>query len=587
MVLSHVALDWLWHCLPVFSWFFLMLHWIDRTLFIYVLTTFPHVVMDWLWHCLFVFSSLILMLHWIDCEFVYLCSHCSFSCCFGLILTLYICVLKSHSLVELDWLWHCLSMFSWFFLRLHWIDCDIVYLCSHGSFSCCLGLIVALFIWVLIVLSHFALDWLWICLSVFSWFFLRLHWIDCDIFYLCSHGSFSCCLGLIVALFIWVLIVLPHVALDWLWHCLSVFSWFFLRLHWIDCDIVYLCSHGSFSCCLGLIVALFIWVLIVLSHFALDWLWICLSVFSWFFLRLHWIDCDIFYLCSHGSFSCCLGLIVAFFIWVLIVLPHVALDWLWHCLSVFSWFFLRLHWIDCGIVYLCSHGSFSCCLWLIVALFIWVLIVLPHFALDWLWICLSVFSWFFLRLHWIDCDIFYLCSHGSFSCCLGLIVALFIWVLIVIPHVALDWLWICLSVFSWFFLRLHWIDCDIFYLCSHGSFSCCLGLIVALFICVFMVLPHFALDWLWHCYLCSYGFLLMLPWIDCDIVYQCSHGSSSCCLELTVALVSVFSWFLLILHWIDCDIVCLYSRGYSSCCIGLIVTLFSCVLMVLPHFAFD
>ena len=79
----------------------------------------------------------------------------------------------------------------------------------------------------------------------------------------------------------------------------------------------------------------------------------------------------------------------------------------------------------------------------------------------------------------------------------------------------------------------------------------------------------------------------MLPWIDCDIVYQCSHGSSSCCLGLTVALLSVFSWFLLILHWIDCDIVCLCSRGYSSCCIGLIVTLFSCVLMVLPHFALD
>ena len=40
---------------------------------------------------------------------------------------------------------------------------------------------------------------------------------------------------------------------------------------------------------------------------------------------------------------------------------------------------------------------------------------------------------------------------------------------------------------------LPWIDL-IVYLCSHGSVSCCIGLIVTLFICVLTVLPHFALD---------------------------------------------------------------------------------------------
>ena len=78
---------------------------------------------------------------------------------------------------------------------LHLIDCDIVYLCSHGSSSCCLGLIVTLFICVFLGLS-------------------MLHLIDCDIVYLCSHGSSSCCLGFIVTLFVFVLMVLPHVALD-------------------------------------------------------------------------------------------------------------------------------------------------------------------------------------------------------------------------------------------------------------------------------------------------------------------------------------------------------------------------------------
>ena len=78
---------------------------------------------------------------------------------------------------------------------LHLIDCDIVYLCFHGSSLCCLGLIVTLFICVFIGLS-------------------MLHLIDCDIVYLCSHGSSSCCLGFIVTLFVCVLMVLPHVALD-------------------------------------------------------------------------------------------------------------------------------------------------------------------------------------------------------------------------------------------------------------------------------------------------------------------------------------------------------------------------------------
>ena len=414
---------------------------------------------------------------------------------------------------------------------LHLIDCDIINLFSRDSSSCYIWLIVILFICVRMVLPHVALYWLWQCLSVFLWFFLMLHWIDFGIVYLCSHGASSCCIGLIVTLFICVLMVLPHVTLDWLWyrffyvfmvlrhvafdllwHCLSLFSWFFLMLHWIDCDIVYLCFHGSSSCRIGLIVTLFICVLMGLPRVALNWLWHCLSVFLWVFLMLHWIDCDIVYLCSYGSFN-------------------VALNWLWHCLSVFSWFFLMSHWIDCDIVYLCSYGFFSFCIRLNVTLFI-------------------CGSWFFLMLHWIDCDILYLCSYGSSSCCIGLIVTLFISVFMVLPRVALDWLWHCLSVFSWFFLILHWIYCDIVYLCSHGSFSCCIGLIVTLFICVLLVLPRAALDWLWHC-------------------------------------LSVFSWCFLMLHWIDCDIVYLFSHGSSSCCLGLIVTLFICVLMVLSHVALD
>ena len=193
-----------------------------------------------------------------------------------------------------------------------------------------------------------------------------LHWIDCDIIYLCSRGSSSCCMGLIVTLFICVLMVLSHVALDWVWHRLSVFLWFFLMLPWIDCDIVYLCSHGSSLCCLGLSVTLFICVLMVLPRVALDWLWDCLSVFSWLFLMLPWIECGIVYLCVHGSSSCCIGLIVILFICVLMGLPHVALDYLWHYLSVFSWFS-------------------SCCLELIVTLFICVLMNLRHVAFDWLW----------------------------------------------------------------------------------------------------------------------------------------------------------------------------------------------------------
>ena len=220
--------------------------------------------------------------------------------------------------------------------------------------------------------------------------------------------------------------------------------------------MLHLCSHGSFSCCLGLIVALFIWVLIVLLHVALDWLWHCLSVFSWFFLMLHWIDCDIVYLCSHGF-------------------THVALNWLWHCLSVFLWIFLMLP-------------------LMIVTLIICVLMILPYVALDWVWHCLSVLSWFFLMLPWIDLWHCYLCSYGSYPCCLGLIVVLFICVLMVLPHVALDWLWHCLSVFSSLFLLLHWIDWDIVYLCSQVSSSFCLGLILTLFICVLRVLSHIPFD---------------------------------------------------------------------------------------------
>ena len=451
------------------------------------------------------------MLYLIDCDIVYLCSHGSASFCIVLIMTVFICVLMVLPRVALDWLWHCLSVFLWFFLMFHWIDSDIVCLCSYGSSWFCIGFIVMLFFCVLMVLPNVALNWLWHCLSVFSWFFLMLHWIDCDIVNLCSHGSSSRCPGLILTLFNCVLVVLPHVA--------------------FVCDIVYLCSHGFSSCCIWLIVALFICLLMVLPHVALDWLWHCLSVLLWFFLMMHWIDCDIVYLWSYGPSSFWIGLIVTLFICVLIGLPHVALDWLWHCLSVISWSFLMLHWIDCDIVYLCSHGSSSCCIGLIVTLFICVPMVLPHVALDWLWHCSSVFLWFFLMMHCIDCDSVHLCSYCSSSCCIGLIVIL-------------------LSVLSWFFLMLHWIDCDIVYLCSHGSSSCCIGLIVTLFICVLMVLPHDALYWLWQCLSVFLLFFLMLHWIDSDIVYLCSHDSSSC--------------------WI-----------------GLIVTLFICVFMGLPHVAFD
>ena len=314
---------------------------------------------------------------------------------------------------------------------LHWIDCDIFYLCSRGSSSCCIWLIVILFICVLMVLPQVALDWLWHCLSVFSLVFLMLHWIDCDIF-------------------------------------LYVILWFFLMLHWIDCDIVCLCSCGSSSCCTGFIVTLFVFILMVLPHVALDWLILL------FFCSFSSTSCCIelivvLFICVHGSSSCCIGLTVTLLAFVLMVQPYVALDRLWHCLSVFSWFFLMLHWIDCDIVYLCYHGSSSCCIVLIVTVFICVLMVLPHVALDWLWLCLSLFLWFFLQLHLIDSDIVCLCSYGSSSCCIGLIVTLFFFVLMVLPHFALDWLWYCLFVFSWFFLKLHWIDCGIIYLCSQWS----------------------------------------------------------------------------------------------------------------------
>ena len=41
-----------------------------------------------------------------------------------------------------------------------------------------------------------------------------------------------------------------------------------------------------------------------------------------------------------------------------------------------------LPWIDCGIVYLSSHSSSSCCIGLTVNLFIYILMVLPQVALD-------------------------------------------------------------------------------------------------------------------------------------------------------------------------------------------------------------
>ena len=153
-----------------------------------------------------------------------------------------------------------------------------------------------------------------------------------------------------------------------------------------------------------------------------------------------------------------------------------------------------LHWKDCGIVYLCYQRSSSCCIWLIVTVFICVLMVLPHVALDWLWHCLSVFLWFFLWLHWIDSNIVCLCSYGSSSCCIGFNVTLFVFVLMVLPHVALDWMWYFFSVFLWFYLILHWIDCGIVYLCFHISSSCCIGLIVTLLTCVLLVQPYVALD---------------------------------------------------------------------------------------------
>ena len=341
---------------------------------------------------------------------------------------------------------------------------------------------------------------------MFLWFFLMLHGIDSDIVCLCSCGSSSCCFGLIVSLFFCVLMDLPH-------------------LPWIDCDIVYLCSYGSSSCCIILIVTLFVFVLVVLPHVALNWLWHCLSVFLLFFLVLH--------------------LILTLFICVLMALPHVAFDWLWNCLSVFTRFFLMLHWIECGIVYLFSYGSSSCCIVLILTVFICVLMFLPYVALDWLWHCLSVCLWFFLILHNIDSDMVCLFSSGTSSCCMVLIVTLFIYVLIGLLHVALSWYWHFLSMFLWFILMFHWFDSDIVCLCSCGSSSCCIGF----------------------------------------IVYLCSYGSCLCCLGLIVTLLSVFLWFFLMLHWINSEIVCLCSCGSSSCCIGLIVTLFICVPMVLPHVA--
>ena len=208
-----------------------------------------------------------------------------------------------------------------------------------------------------------------------------LHWIDCGIVCLCSHGSSSCCLWLIVILFICVLMTHPHIAMNWLWHCLSVFSLFFFMLPWIDCDIVYLCSHGSFSCCIGLILTLFICVLYVSSSFNIRLNVTLFIWFSWFFLTLHWIDCDIVNLCFHGSSTCCIGLIVTLFICVLMVLLHVAFNWLWYCYSVFSWFFLMLPWFDCDIVF---------------SVFSWFFL---HDAFDLLWHCSSLFSWFFLVLH--------------------------------------------------------------------------------------------------------------------------------------------------------------------------------------------
>ena len=433
------------------------------------------------------FLWLFLMLHWIYCDIVYLCSFGSSSCCIGLIVTLFIWVIMV-------------------LIMLLWIYCDIVYLCSQVSSSCCIGLILTLFISVLMVLPHVALNWLWHCLSVFLWIFLMLPLIDCDNNYLCSYGSSSFCIGLIVTLFI-CLSVSPrylHVALDWLWHfCVYSFDASSCFIGWIVtlcvCSIVYLCSYDSTSSCLRLIATLYIWVHMVFPHVAFDWLCYCLSVFPWFFPMLYWIDCDIVYLCSHDSFSCCFGLILTLFICVFESHSHVALDWLWHCLSMFSWLFLILHWINCVIVYLCFHGSSSGCIGFIVKLFICVSMVLPNVALDWLWHCLSVFSWFFLILHWIYCDIVYLCFYGSSHVALDWLWIRFFCVFMVLRHVAFDLLWHCLSLFSWFFLMLHWIDCDIVYLCSRGSFTYFIGLIVTLFICVLMVLSHVALDWLWHC----------------------------------------------------------------------------------------
>ena len=476
MVLPHVALDSLLHCLSMFYGSSSCCIGLIVILLICVLVPLPHVVFDWLWYCLSVFSWFFLMLHWIDCGIVNLCSHWSSTCSIVLIVTVFICVLFFLPFFALDWLWHCLSVFLWFFLMLHWFDSDIVCLCSFGSSSSCIKLIVTLLICVLVAHPHVVFDLLWYCLSVFSWFYLMLHWIDCGIVYLCSRWPSSCSIVLIVTVFICVLLFLPF-------------------LHWIDCDIVYLCSYGSSSCCLGLIVILLFCVFKGLPHVALDWFWYRFPVFSWFFVMMLLIYCDIVYLCSHGSSLCCIELIVTLFICVLLGLPYVALDWLWHCLSVFLSVFLMLHWIDCDIVYLCSHGSSSCRIGLI-----------GH--------CLSVFTLFLLVLHWIDYESIYLCSYGSSLCCIGLIVTLFngsssywiglivtlfISVLMVPPHVALDWLWHCLSVFLWVFLMLHWIDGDIVYLYSNGSFSCCLGFIVTLFVFVLMVLPHVALDWLWHC----------------------------------------------------------------------------------------
>ena len=80
----------------------------------------------------------------------------------------------------------------------------------------------------------------------------------------------------------------------------------------------------------------------------------------------------------------------------------------------------------------------------------------------------------------------------------------------------------------------------------------------------------------------------MLLLIYCDIVYLCSHWSSSCSIVLIVTVficVLLFSPFfcigLIVTLFISVHMV------FSSCCIGLIVRLFVFVLVVLPHVALD